>query len=85
MIEQRRVQIVTSVNMYLRVVKKFVSNQHHDRLDQIWVTVRKFIHQMGDYLSGNLERLATRMPTLKMQGIEYDAGSEFDIDPEKWN
>jgi hypothetical protein len=85
MIEQRRVQIVTSVNMYLRVLKKFVSNQHHDRLDQIWVTVRKFIHQMGDYLSGNLGRLATRLPTLKMQGIEYDAGSEFDIDPEKWN
>jgi uncharacterized protein YutD len=84
-IEQRRVQIVTSVNMYLRVLKKFVSNQHHARLDQIWLTVRKFIHQMGDYLSANLGRLSTRMPTLKMQGIEYDADSTFDIDPETWN
>lgn len=84
LIEQRRVQIVASVNLYLRVVKKFSSSAHHERLDQIWLTVRKFIHQMGDYLQINLSSFATRMPTLKIQGIEYEPDSKFDIDPARW-
>lgn len=85
MIEQRRVQIVSSVNLYLRVVKNFTSATHHARLEQIWLTVRKFIHQMGDYLAANLAKYSTRMPTLKMQGIEYDEDSHFDIDPANWS
>ncbi len=84
MIEQRRTQIVQSVNLYLRTVKKFTSPVYHERLDQIWLTVRKFIHQMGDYLNVHLTSFATHMPTLKIQGIEYDEGSHFDIDPPHW-
>lgn len=84
LIEQRRGQIVQSVNLYLRTVKKFTSPMHHARLEQIWLTVRKFIHQMGDYLNNHLQKFATHMPTLKIQGIEYDAGSKFDIDPANW-
>jgi hypothetical protein len=84
MIEQRRTQIVQSVNLYLRVVKKFTSSIYHARLEQIWLTVRKFIHQMGDYLNSHLDQLADHMPTLKIQGIEYDPESHFDIDPAHW-
>ena len=84
LVEQRRVQIVSSVNLYLRVLKKFTSATYHERLDQTWLTVRKFIHQMGDYLNVHLAQYARRMPTLKMQGIEYDQESHFDIDPTDW-
>ena len=84
LIEQRRVQIVSSVNMYLRVVKKFTSPTYHERLDQIWLTVRRFIHEMGDFLNKHREEYANAMPTLKIQGIEYDQDSHFDIDPANW-
>ena len=83
-IEQRRVQIVTSVNLYLRVVKEFTFEEHHEQLEQIWLVVRRFIHQIGDYVSRRINRFATQMPTLKIQDIEYEEGSKFDIDPEMW-
>ncbi len=85
MVEQRRVEIVSSVNMYLRVLKKFTSPNQYDRLDQIWLTVRKFIHQMGDFLIAHRAEFPTQMPTLKMQGIDYDLESTFDIDPQSWH
>ncbi len=83
-VEQRRSQIVQSVNLYLRTVKKFTSNSFHTQLEQIWLTFRKFLHQMGDYINAHLTTHATRMPTLKMKDIEYDPESRFDIDPAHW-
>ncbi len=85
MVQEREQQITRSVNLYLEVLKQFTTPDQHANLDEIFVSVRRFIHQMGEYLVNNVAgELSVRWPRVRMLDTDYEADSVFDIDPLHW-
>jgi hypothetical protein len=84
-VQEREQQITRSVNLYLEVLKQFTTPDQHAYLDEIFVSVRRFIHQMGEYLSNHVEgELSVRWPRVRLLDTDYELDSVFDIDPLAW-
>lgn len=83
-IDRRNGDMSKAVDIYFEVWKKFTSLENHKKLDEMQAIIEEIIGQMGDFLKRHLDTLSTRLPLVKMRGIEYDPQSEFDIDPQYW-
>jgi hypothetical protein len=84
LVNWRTREIERSVDLYLQVLKSRTAPEHHAELETTFAAVRELIHQMGQFLLSHMDRLHDRIPRVKMAGIDYAAGSSFDIDPQHW-
>jgi hypothetical protein len=84
LINWRAQEIHRSVSLYLAVIKEHTTHQHHLTLESVFTRVGVLVQQMRTYLLEHADTLATRIPRVRLRGIEYAPGSTFDIDPEHW-
>jgi hypothetical protein len=83
-IKRHEGEIRKAVDLYFEVWNKYTSEGNHGQLDGMEAIIQDTITEMGDFLGRHLDTLSTRLPLIKMRGIDYDPDSQFDIDPDNW-
>jgi len=84
MINRRDGEINKAVEIYFQIWEKYTNPAYASQLTSTLNIIREIIGQMNTFLKKRLPELSTRLPLLKMRGIEYDPDSHFDIDPDHW-
>jgi hypothetical protein len=83
-IHRRTGEIHRMLAIYFEVWRQFTSTENHPKLDETLGIISESCGQMAEFLKKNLDTLATRLPLVKLRDIEYEEGSQFDIDPDRW-
>lgn len=84
LILQRVNEITKSSRMGTEICLAVLTPQHQAKMGQIYSRMCEIIIQIGEYLNRRLNKFATRIPTIRLQDIDYGTGALFDIDPTKW-
>ncbi len=77
-------EIDRAVGIYFDVWKNHTSPNYHGKLDEMYNIIREIIGQANEFLKKRLSSLSTRLPLIKLRDIDYEPGSQFDIDPQLW-